>query len=94
MKRSLVILLLPLVALGGCHPDGPHPDAAVPAVKRPFLRDNVRREDLVCGDEPSGRTVATVRAAGEYIVDLREWGRDCKRRGETGWSVIRNEAGS
>ena len=93
MKR-VAILLLPLVLLGGCHPGMPQPSAAVPAVKRPYLRDNVRREDLVCGDEPSGKTVGNnVREGGKYIVDLREWGRDCKRRGETGWSVIRNEAG-
>ena len=97
MKRtiSLVLALLSPALLGGCDGRTPQPNlTAPPAVKRPFLRDAVRKEDVVCGEEPSGSDVDDrVDSAGEYIIGLRAWGRECKRKGETGWSLITGEAG-
>mgnify|MGYP001765225423 CR=1 FL=1 len=49
-------------------------------VERAYLRDQFRPGDLTCGDEPSGSRVERLSQAYRYIIDLRDWGRDCRTK--------------
>lgn len=59
-------------------------------VERPHLRDNVRRSDIVCGDEPYGK-LDTQKQINQNVMNKIMWGRECKRKAEIGWKVIEQE---
>lgn len=87
----LVVYVLILTGLGGCQTTGPKGITIAPAnVEWPHLRDSLRREDVVCDDEPDGPTNSQ-KQINQLTKDKVAWGRECKIKSEATWTVISQE---
>lgn len=88
--RALV--LLPLLALGGCASAPQDIHVYSQQVARPMLRDSVPQNLLSCLDEPSGSKVSTNRQAASYVLEIKRAGRDCRQKLSVVGNLIKNEA--
>ena len=87
----LVVYVLILVGLGGCQTTGPKGITIAPAAaERPYLRDFLRKDDVVCDEEPDGPT-NTQKQTNQLVKDKIAWGRNCKTKSEATWTVIQQE---
>lgn len=86
-----LVYVLIMLGLGGCQTTGPKGFTIAPAAaERPHLRDYLRKEDVVCDDEPDG-PVNTQKQINQLTKDKLAWGRTCKAKSNTTWTVIQKE---
>ncbi len=85
------IAMMALLGLGGCQTTGKPSITIAPVnVERPHLRDYLRKDDVVCDDEPDGST-DTQKQTNQLVKDKLAWGRTCKSKSEATWAVIQKE---
>jgi len=91
MIRIPIVLALAL-ACAACDPPDPGVPLAPPKIKRTYLKDLIPKSTLVCDAEPDGSKIETAIEGAEYIEDLREAGRDCRRKLKAVRGLIQNES--
>lgn len=92
LKNYSLLSVALALALAACAGDPPPVALAPPAIKRTLLRDIVPQSALTCAGEPASADVRTIAAAAGYVQDLRDAGRDCRRKLGAARALILNEA--
>ena len=89
---SLLVFFIMVVALAGC---GKYDEAVYqPAqIAQPTpLSKRIPDSMFRCEPEPSGEGVETNLDAAEYIEDLKDAGRDCRRKLTAAGKVVKNDS--
>ena len=82
-------LVFPLLVLAGCE-ERPVIQTAVPLPAA--LEKRIPEYLTKCVDEPNGQAASTNEDAAQFIEDLRDAGRDCRRKHKTLVNIIKGEA--
>lgn len=88
MTRALALLML--LGLAGCNSVGDRIVIPAPVIIHdPSLSKAIPKALLACKDEPLGNLVKTNGDAGNYILDLRVAGRDCRNKLNAVRNIVR-----